>query len=93
MNRVVSLSATTCALLLCGVLLGGCPADGPGQLPPVPADIQACFRNGPVAIPSKALTAAEVEELWKDDRVQTVVMQRCGNRFLSWYDKLRAGWR
>lgn len=51
-----------------------------GQLPTVPADIQACFRTGPVKVPQKALTVAEVESLWKQDRIKQVVMRACGER-------------
>jgi hypothetical protein len=46
-------------------MLAGCQpsATTSGQLPTVPADIQACFRAGPVKVPPKALTVAEVESL------------------------------
>jgi hypothetical protein len=65
-----------------------------GQLPTVPADIQACFRaNGPVKVPHKALTVAEVESLWKEDRVRAVVLRKCGQRFQAWYDDLQKRWR
>lgn len=85
-------------LLLIVPLLGGCFETGqtatPGQLPPVPADIQQCFRNGSVAIPrGRTLTVAEIESLWKQDRVQIAVMRRCGNRFLAWYESLRQNWK
>jgi hypothetical protein len=74
--------------------LAGCqPATTSGQLPTVPADIQTCFRTGPVKVPQKALTVAEVESLWKQDRVRSAVMQACGNRFLAWYDDLQKRWR
>ena len=63
-------------------------------LPMAPADIQACFRtNGPVKVPRKALTVAEVESLWKEDRVRAVVLRKCGARFLSWYEALQRGWK
>jgi hypothetical protein len=59
-----------------------------------PADIQACFRtNGPVKVPQKALTVAEVESLWKEDRVRAVVLRKCGSRFLAWYNDLQRGWK
>jgi hypothetical protein len=78
------------------MLLVGCgpSTDGqsPGQLPHPPADIQTCFR-GVVGVPNKALTVAEVESLWKLDRVRVLVNQRCGNRLLSWYESLRARWK
>lgn len=75
--------------------LAGCQPSGTtsGQLPTVPADIQACFRHGPVRVPVKALTVAEVESLWKRDRVRSAVMQTCGQRFLAWYGDLQKRWR
>ncbi|WP_407122726.1 hypothetical protein [Bradyrhizobium sp. STM 3561] len=44
-------------------------------------------------MPRKVLTVAEVESLWKQDRVRLVVEQRCGKRFLAWYGDLRKGWK
>lgn len=86
---------TVAAALVAGLMLAGCQPSGTtsGQLPTVPADIQACFRQGPVKVPVKALTVAEVESLWKQDRVRSAVMQACGNRFLAWYDDLQKRWR
>lgn len=83
-------------VLLVAMLLAGCgqqPATVSSSLPTVPADIQTCFRGGPANVPQKALTVAEVESLWKQDRVRLVVEQRCGRRFLAWYGDLRKGWR
>lgn len=83
------------AIVLIALALAGCQPSGTasGALPGVPADIQACFRAGPVKVPLKALTVAEVESLWKQDRVRSAVMQACGNRFLAWYDDLQKRWR
>jgi len=84
--------------ILVGVIalaLAGCqPASTvSGILPTVPADIQACFRtNGPVKVPQKALTVAEVESLWKEDRVRAVVLRKCGSRFMAWYTDLQKRW-
>jgi hypothetical protein len=78
------------------MLLAGCETSSdtsPSKLPPAPADIQACFRQSGVFIPDRALTVAEVESLWKQDRIRIAVMQRCGNRLLAWYGELRAGWK
>jgi hypothetical protein len=61
-------------------------------LPTVPADIQSCFRKGAAVLPDKALSVAEVEELWKQDRIRNAVMQRCGKRMLAWYEDLRKSW-
>ncbi len=77
--------------------LGGClPSDGPTQakadLPPAPSDIQICFRDV-AGLPDRDLSAADVEQLWKLDRYHAVLEQRCGLRFLAWYNDLRAGWR
>lgn len=89
---------TAAILLLAPValLLAACqqPATVQGSLPTVPADIQSCFRtNGPVKVPHKALTVAEVESLWKEDRVRAVVLRKCGDRFLAWYGDLQRRWR
>lgn len=85
------------ALVLISMPLAGCPESGdsaaPGKLPGVPSDIQACFRDGPVAVPNKALTVSDVESLWKEDRIRLVVSQKCGKRFQSWYNSLRRGWK
>lgn len=65
-----------------------------GSLPPAPADIQQCFRNSAADIPrGRTLTVAEIESLWKQDRVQIAVMRRCGTRFLAWYESLRQNWK
>ena len=82
-------------LIVVALLLVACqqPATVEGVLPLVPSDIQACFRtNGPVKVPQKALTVAEVESLWKEDRVRAVVLRKCGDRFLAWYDDLQKRW-
>lgn len=82
------------AIVLAAIALAGCqPSTTQGELPTVPADIQACFRAGPVKVPQKSLSVAEVESLWKQDRVRVAVMQSCGNRFLAWYDDLQKRWR
>ena len=87
--------AVTAAALVAGLLLAGCQPSGTtsGALPTVPTDNQACFRQGPVKVPPKALTVAEVESLWKQDRVRSAVMQACGQRFLAWYGDLQKRWR
>jgi hypothetical protein len=82
--------------LLAMLLLAGCnpPGSVTSTLPMAPADIQACFRtHSPVKVPRKALTVAEVESLWKEDRVRAVVLRKCGTRFLSWYEALQRGWK
>lgn len=86
----------TVLVLLTALALVGCNQPGgsvQGGLPGVPADIQTCFRSGPGKVPQKALSVAEVESLWKQDRVHEVVLQRCGKRFLAWYGDLRKGGR
>lgn len=84
------------AVLAIGGLLGGCNPSGTspsGSLPTVPADIQACFRKAAVTIPDRALSVADVESLWKQDRIRLVAMRNCGNRFLAWYSDLQRDWR
>lgn len=81
-------------VIAAALALAGCqPATTQGELPTVPSDIQVCFRSGPVKVPVKSLTIAEVESLWKQDRIRTVVMQKCGQRFLAWYDDLQKRWQ
>lgn len=64
------------------------------SLPPVPTDIKMCFRAAVDDIPKgRDLTQAEVESLWKIERVRNKVMRQCGNRILAWYGQLRAGWK
>lgn len=89
MRRLVTLAV----LLPMAIMLGGCPdqTTTKGSLPTVPADIQKCFRES--ALPERAYTVADVEELWKDDRVRLVVMRQCGQRFLAWYGDLQKRWR
>lgn len=75
-------------------LLAGCVASAKPPLvvgfafPPVPADIRTCFK-GVVAVPAKNLSVAEVETLWKQDRVRVVVNKTCGERFILWYEDLK----
>jgi hypothetical protein len=62
-------------------------------LPPIPADIQTCLRQSGITLPNRQLTVAEVEKLWKQDRLRIVVMRSCGDRLLAWYAVLRKHWR
>lgn len=59
-------------------------------LPEPPSDLRTCF-VGVVDIPVRDLTVADVERLWKQDRVRSAAMQRCGLRLLKWIDELREG--
>uniref|UniRef100_E6VL48 Lipoprotein n=1 Tax=Rhodopseudomonas palustris (strain DX-1) TaxID=652103 RepID=E6VL48_RHOPX len=79
-------------MLLAGCNPSGNQAASPGQLPYVPAEFQTCFR-GVAGVPDKALSVSEVEALWKLDRVRSVAQQRCGKRFLAWYESLRKNWQ
>lgn len=84
------------ALVLIAMPLSGClesDSAAPGKLPSVPVDIQICFRDAAAMPNPKALTVAEVESLWKQDRVQNAVLRKCGNRFLAWYNALRRSWK
>lgn len=77
------------------MLLAGCePSSKPptDALPDIPPDIRTCFR-GVVDIPDRDLTVADVERLWKQERVRASVMARCGKRLIVWIDQLRANWR
>jgi hypothetical protein len=79
------------------MLLAGCATSAnitppETNLPPVPADIQACF-VGVVDIPDRDLTVADVERLWKADRVRSLAQQKCGRRLLVWIADLKANWQ
>lgn len=63
------------------------------NLPSAPADMRACFRAGAPTVPDRDLTAEDVERLLKQDGVRIAVLQRCGKRFLAWYDQLKAEWK
>jgi hypothetical protein len=87
------------ALALIGLQLAACVTSSDGantparnQLPPVPADILLCLRSSASVPPDRDLTAGDVEELWKKDRVKIVVLKKCGNRFTAWYNSLRQSW-
>jgi hypothetical protein len=78
------------------MLLAGCATSAnvaplKTSLPPVPADIQACF-VGVIDIPDRDLTVADVERLWKADRVRSLAQQKCGTRLLAWVADLKANW-
>ena len=84
-------------LLAClAIPLAGCVTSGsvPPKLsiPDIPADIRTCF-VGVVDVPDKALTVAEVEHYWKQDRVRSAAEARCGKRLIVWVDGLRKKWR
>jgi hypothetical protein len=79
------------------MLLAGCATSAnivppKTSLPPVPADIQACF-VGVVDIPDRDLMVADVERLWKADRVRSLAQQKCGKRLLAWVADLKANWQ
>lgn len=84
-------------VVLAALALAGCnPTEGtpPKQkLPPLPADLVACFQKSGVDIPQRDLTVEDVERLWKSDRMRIVVMRNCGLRVTSWYGDLRSKWR
>lgn len=88
--RIAAIAAT--------VLLAGCVTDGTvpppkGKLPAMPADIQRCFNESVGNVPDRDLTIAEVESIWKHDRLRAVIMQRCGKRVIAWYSQLRGRWQ
>jgi hypothetical protein len=82
-------------LALIATLLAACgPSDkeAASALPYAPADLQHCFREA-VGVPDKALTVAEVESLWKQDRVRLAINKRCGERMIAWYSTLQRNWK
>lgn len=62
----------------------------PVAAPEVPADLRLCF-VGLTDVPDRALTAGDVERLWKDDRKRAAAMARCGRRLLAWIDAVLPG--
>lgn len=86
----------TVLAVLSSLVLVGCETSSEAvksALPHAPADIQACFRKGASVLPDRALTVAEVESLWKQDRVRIKVLQLCGERMVNWYSSLQRTWR
>jgi hypothetical protein len=71
---------------------GGAPPPNT-QLPAPPASLRTCLKVNGVEIPDRDLTVAEVERLWKTDRLRFVAVSKCGNRLLEWIDDLRKRWR
>lgn len=69
------------------------PAVPLAGLPPIPADVATCFDDGPSDLPDRALSAAETEKLWKEDRRRLAKVQRCGRRALAHDAALARGWR
>jgi hypothetical protein len=55
----------------------------------IPADLRKCVETSGVDIPDRALTIAEVERLWKQDRVRIAVLRGCAKRALAFYDAQR----
>jgi hypothetical protein len=63
-------------------------------LPPVPADLRACF--GPRTLVPRpqgagAISAAEVERLVARLKMSEWAHDRCGRRLIAWYEALAAG--
>jgi hypothetical protein len=77
------------ALAGCGSSPKPLPVVVPTRLIEIPADIRACVSTSGVAIPERALTIAEVESLWKQDRVRIAVVRGCLKRALAFYDEQR----
>ena len=93
-RRFASPLVTLMALLL----LAGCVTDATvpsllSKLPPPPADIARCFNQSIGVTPARDLSVEQVERAWKSDRLRFVVIQRCGQRFNSWYASLRRKWK
>lgn len=88
-------------VVLAAALLAGCAKEPPvlpvaaekNRLPDIPAEIRRCFNGALGEPPDRDLTIEEVERAWKADRVRAVVLDRCGDRFVAWFDALRARWQ
>lgn len=79
--------------MLLASMLAGCATSGPSgsvpvDLPALPPALTHCER--PVALPTAALTQADVERFWARDRVALV---KCGQSLAgvtAYYEDLRA---
>ena len=56
----------------------------------IPADLRACAETSGVEIPKGGLTVAQVEMLWKNDRIRIAILRKCARRALAFYDAQRA---
>jgi hypothetical protein len=61
------------------------------DLPPMPADLPACFQRLVKAPTGKTLTQKQVFRLIADLRRSEVEKANCGARALAFYDDVRAG--
>jgi hypothetical protein len=89
---MIRLAAVAGLVLLLAACQDGAQVPPNTKLPPLPADLRTCF-VGVVEIPKGALTVGQVEALWKQERVRSIAMQRCGKRLIAWVDDLRSGWK
>lgn len=67
-------------ILLLTLALAGCQTTSVAvnvKFPPVPKDIAACLKQQGVEVPQRDLTVAEVEALWKRDRLTIKAIKAC----------------
>jgi hypothetical protein len=74
------------ALALAGCQTVGLPPDA--KFPGVPREISACAEVANAPIPTKDLSAAEVEKAWKQDRLTAVALRQCLQRLIVRDQKL-----
>lgn len=80
-------------IALLAMTLAGCMKDSSSvsDLPPVPADIKACFQSEGVPFPNpgRKMTRKQVAQLIVDLKTSEVEKTKCGRRLVAWYEKLR----
>lgn len=61
------------------------------DLPPVPADIKACFaaKGVPMPNPGVKMTRKQVAKLVADLKVSEIEKTSCGRRLIAWYESLQ----
>ncbi|KQP33836.1 hypothetical protein ASF49_08185 [Methylobacterium sp. Leaf104] len=78
------------AVAALGLMLGGCPDKAAldlstrPNLPPVPADLTACFARAFPEIPDRALSRADVVRIIATAKLTDRAKTACGERLLAW---------
>lgn len=85
-------------VLLIGLALGAChPRESLDltarpDIPPVPADLAACFARSFPEIPDRAFGRAEAVRLLADAKLLDRAKTACGERALTWIAGVRAAY-
>lgn len=64
------------------------------KIPRAPEAVRKCINEtNLVTIPNRDLSVAEVERLWKNDRLRFVIVKKCGQQLDQWQEQLHSRWR